>query len=76
MENQKVHNVPSEADADGSCVHVHGPSNLDVSLTPEAALETAKRISDAAVEVILEHALLSARLCEVPATGVRSKRKR
>ena len=48
-----VHDRPSEADAEGSTVHIHGPSNVDFVLTPEAALETAKRISNAAVEVLL-----------------------
>ena len=64
-----VHDVPSDAVAAGHCVHIHGPSELDISLTPQAALETAKRIGDAAVEVILEHASLSARLCAVPGEG-------
>jgi hypothetical protein len=67
MTQDIVHNEPSEADAAGACVHVHGPSDVDISLTPQAALETAKRIGDAAVEVILEHASLSARVCELPA---------
>jgi hypothetical protein len=48
-----VHDEASEADAEGRAVHVHGPSDVDVVLTPQAALETAKRISDAAVEVLL-----------------------
>lgn len=67
MNQDIIHNVPSEADAEGACVHVHGPSDLDISLTPQAALETAKRIGDAAVEVILEHASLSARVCKLRA---------
>lgn len=61
-----VHNIPSEADAAGACVHVHGPSDVDISLTPEAALETAKRIGDAAVEVIIEKASPTGRLCKLP----------
>ena len=61
-----VHNVPSQAVPAGASVHIYGPSDLDISLTPEAALETAKRIGDAAVEVILEHATLSARMCVLP----------
>lgn len=48
-----VHDEPSNADAAGRAVHVHGPCTIDVMLTPTAALETAKRISNAAVEVLL-----------------------
>ncbi|TPG39082.1 hypothetical protein EAH79_15200 [Sphingomonas koreensis] len=44
---------PSDAEPTGSNVHVRGPSNVDVVLTPAAALETARRIGDAAVEVLL-----------------------
>lgn len=46
-----MHNEPSEADAEGIIVHIHGPADLDVTLTPAAALETAKRIRDAAIDV-------------------------
>ena len=69
MIHNVVHDVPSQADPAGVCVRIHGPSNVDINLTPQAALETAKRIGDAAVEVILEHATLSARLCAVPRQG-------
>lgn len=48
-----VHDEPSEADAEGRSVHVQGPSDVDVTLTPAAALETAKRIGNAAVEALL-----------------------
>lgn len=48
-----VHDEPSNAEAAGRAVHVHGPCTIDVMLTPTAALETAKRISNAAVEVLL-----------------------
>jgi hypothetical protein len=53
-----VHDTPSDVEAEGLAVHVHGPSDVDIILTPAAALETAKRISDAAVDVILERARL------------------
>ncbi|MES3096578.1 hypothetical protein [Sphingomonas aerolata] len=49
-------NEPSDASPEGSVVHVRGPADVDFVLTPAAALETAKRISDAAVEVLLETA--------------------
>lgn len=51
-----VHEKPSEAEAEGLAVHVHGPSDIDVMLTPAAALVTAKRIGDAATEALLESA--------------------
>lgn len=54
-----VHDEPSEADAEGRSVHIHGPSNVDVALTPAAALETAKRIGNAAVEALLAPATLA-----------------
>ena len=55
--NGTVFDEPSDADAEGLSVHVHGPSNIDVMLTPAAALETAKRISNAAVEALLHPSL-------------------
>lgn len=51
-----VHDMPSAAEAEGATVHIHGPSDVDVLLTPDAAIETAKRISDAAIEVKLQTA--------------------
>ena len=48
-----VHDVPSDAEAEGHTVRVHGPSDVDVSMTPGAALETAKRIGDAAIEALV-----------------------
>jgi hypothetical protein len=56
-----VHDEPSEAEAEGLAVHVQGPSDVDVTLTPAAALETAKRISNAAVEVLVGAAARKAR---------------
>jgi hypothetical protein len=49
-----VYDEPSEAAADGQAVHVQGPSGTDIAFTPIAALETARRISGAAVEVLLK----------------------
>ena len=48
-----IHDEASIAEAEGPSVHIHGPANVDVSLTPAAALKTSKRIEDAAVEVLL-----------------------
>lgn len=49
-----VHDEPIDAVPAGLAVHVHGPCNVDITLTPAAALETAKRIGDAAIEVLIE----------------------
>jgi hypothetical protein len=51
-----VYDEASDAEADGRAVHVHGPSDLEINLTPRAALETAKRIGDAAIEALIERA--------------------
>ena len=48
-----VHDEPSDATAEGRTVHVQGPSDVEVSLTPGAALETAKRIEHAAIDALL-----------------------
>ncbi|TPG42605.1 hypothetical protein EAH79_01630 [Sphingomonas koreensis] len=48
-----VYNEPSDVETEGHTVRVHGPSDVDVSMTPGAALETAKRIGDAALEALL-----------------------
>jgi hypothetical protein len=53
-------NEPSDASPEGPVVHVRGPADVDFVLTPAAALETARRISDAAVEVLLETASATA----------------
>lgn len=53
----EVHDQASHAEAEGLTVHVHGPSDVHIMLTPAAALETAKRIGDAAVEVIIGNAM-------------------
>lgn len=49
-----VHDEPSDAEAKGLVVHVHGPSGVDVTFTPEAALDTAKHIGDAAAEALIK----------------------
>ncbi len=59
-----VENKPSDAEAVGPVVHVRGPADVDVTFKPVAALETAKRIADAATEALISHVtpVLSARL--------------
>ena len=54
MSRKEVHDEPSDAKAEGRTVHIHGPSDVEVTLTPKAAFETAKRIGDAAVEALLD----------------------
>jgi hypothetical protein len=49
-----VYDEASDAEAEGRSVHVHGPSDLEINLTPRAALETAKRIGDAAIDALIE----------------------
>ena len=49
----EIYDVPSIAEAKGRAVHVHGPSDLDINLTPKAAIETARRIGKAANDALL-----------------------
>jgi hypothetical protein len=51
-----VHNEASDAVALGAAVHILGPADVDVTLTPTAALETARRVGDAAIEVLIKKA--------------------
>lgn len=53
-ESTIVYDKPSDARADGPVVHVRGPADIDIRLTPGAAIETAKRLGDAAVDVLLD----------------------
>jgi hypothetical protein len=61
-----VYDEASDAEAEGRSVHVHGPSDLEINLTPRAALETAKRIGDAAIEALLERAPVIAKTAAIP----------
>jgi hypothetical protein len=49
-----VYDEASDAEAEGRTVHVHGPSDLEINLTPRAALETAKRIGEAAIDALID----------------------
>jgi hypothetical protein len=51
-----VYDEASEAEAEGRSVHLHGPSGVDVNLTPAAAFETAERIGTAAVDAVMASA--------------------
>lgn len=61
-----VHDRASDVEAEGSVVHLHGPSNVDLLLTPKAALEASRRIANAATEVLIANAALPSRQQVVP----------
>jgi hypothetical protein len=50
MSDDKTYSQPSDVDAKDGAVAVHGPDNVDVDMTPEAAEETADRLTDQAVK--------------------------
>jgi hypothetical protein len=60
MDN-KLHDEPSEVDADEGQVLVDGPDGVSVSLTPEAALETSDRLFEGAVRAKGQQASEAAR---------------
>jgi hypothetical protein len=49
MTEKTVHNEPSKVSADDGAVAMDGPDAVDVQLSPEAAEETADRLTDEAV---------------------------
>ena len=49
MTDKNVYEQPSKVRADDGAVAMDGPDAVDVKLTPEAAEETADRLSDEAV---------------------------
>ncbi len=49
MSDKIVHPEPSAVDALDGHVHAKGPDEVDVRMTPEAAEETADRLTDQAV---------------------------
>ncbi|WP_404369679.1 hypothetical protein AB5I39_17275 [Sphingomonas sp. MMS24-J45] len=57
MGEKEVQDKASDVEAGDNAVHVQGPADVDVSLTPRAALETARRLGDAAVESIINSAI-------------------
>jgi hypothetical protein len=57
-----VHNEAGKAEAFDNAVHIVGPGAVDVLITPKAALETARRIGEAAVEAIILHATAEHRM--------------
>jgi hypothetical protein len=49
MEHEKIYEDASEVSAKSGVVEVDGPDSVDVTLTPEAAEETADRLIEQAV---------------------------
>ena len=49
MTEKTVHDEPSTVSADDGAVAMDGPDAVDVQLTPEAAEETADRLTNEAV---------------------------
>jgi len=49
MMEKIVHQQPSDVTADDGAVTMDGPDAVDVQLTPEAAEETADRLTDESV---------------------------
>lgn len=49
----KVYSTPSDVTSDGDQVHLDGPDGVAVSLTPDAALKTANRIDEAALDALI-----------------------
>jgi hypothetical protein len=56
MHDGPIHDIPSIVAADGEAVHLLGPSDLDLAMTPRAALETARRLGDAAIDALIDQA--------------------
>ncbi len=50
MAEDKVYYEPSEVVAEDGKVVVDGPDHVDVTVTPEAALETGERLIDRAAQ--------------------------
>lgn len=49
MSDKVIHDEPSSVDALDGHVRAEGPDDVDVRMTPEAAEETADRLTDQAV---------------------------
>ena len=49
MTHKIIHQQPSKVSADEGAVAMNGPDDVDVQLTPEAAEETADRLTDRAL---------------------------
>jgi hypothetical protein len=72
VDEKPVQDQASDVESGDNAVHMQGPADVDVSLTPRAALETARRLGEAAVESIINHALDDQ---ELKAAGLTPDRK-
>ncbi len=50
MQENHVFDTPSEVSAEDGVVKVDGPDGVDVSLTPDAAVETSNRLLEEAMK--------------------------
>ncbi|WP_157218452.1 hypothetical protein [Flavisphingomonas formosensis] len=57
IEISKVHAHPSRVSAEKGVVMVDGPDGVAISLTPEAARETADRLAEAAAMAAAQRSL-------------------
>jgi hypothetical protein len=53
MIDAPVHNIAIHAEAVARSVHIHGASNIDITMTPAAAFDTAHRIGEAAIDALM-----------------------
>jgi len=51
-----VHHTPSDVEPCRNVVRIEGPADVLVAMTPGAALETARRMTDAAVDALMHTA--------------------
>ncbi len=51
-----VHHTPSDVEPCKNVVRIEGPADILVAMTPGAALETARRMTDAAVDALMHTA--------------------
>lgn len=50
----KVYSEPSKVEEYGGEVMVEGPDSVDISLTPEAAIETGARLVQAGAQAVVK----------------------
>lgn len=64
MDN-RIHDTPSDVNAENGVVLVTGPGGVVVSLTPEAAAETSDRLLGSATAALGQRLLAEQRLKEI-----------
>lgn len=52
----QVEETPCTAEAGDGIVAIDGPGGIEIDMTPKAALETARNLSDAAIDVLAAQA--------------------